>query len=195
MSYDRAAAARDKKVKPQWKLDARAAFLERVKKGRLLEIGAGTGDDSVFFKKSGLEVVATDLSAEMVALCRAKGVNAYEMDFLSLEFPEGSFDAIYAMLCLLHVPSSDLDQVLRRLKALLRPDGLLFVGVYGGQDEEGLSPNDDHDPPRFFSFRSDETLLAAARKHFEVVDFHVVEPEDFHFQSLTLRRSDTVNAS
>ena len=92
------------------------------------------------------------------------------------------------MLCLLHVPGPDLADVLRRLKALLRPAGLLFVGVYGGRDESGRFPEDDHDPPRFFAFRSDETLVGAVSAHFEVVDFHVVEPDDFHFQSLTLRK-------
>jgi len=175
-------------VKHQWKLDERAAFLERVGHGRLLEVGAGTGGDSLFFKENGLEVIATDLSAEMVALCRAKGINAYEMDFLSLEFPDESFDAVYAMLCLLHVPDADLDLVLRRLKALLRPDGLLFIGAYGGTGEEGTRPEDDHVPPRFFVFRTDEAILEAVQRRFELVGFHVVEPDDFHFQSITLRK-------
>ena len=154
----------------------------------MLEVGAGTGADAKFFADRGIEVVATDLSAEMVSLCRAKGLEAYQADFLSLDFPPASFDAVYAMLCLLHVPDDDLDRVLERLAVLLRPEGLLFVGVYGGNDEHGRFPEDDHDPPRFFAFRSDAAVRAAVEARFEVLDFHVVEPDDFHFQSLTARK-------
>lgn len=45
-------------------------FLRRLQQAnctRLLEIGAGTGQDSVFFASHGLDVVATDMSAAMVA--------------------------------------------------------------------------------------------------------------------------------
>ncbi|MFG1697494.1 class I SAM-dependent methyltransferase [Nonomuraea sp. NPDC049309] len=45
-------------------LPSRAAFLDLVRSGdgrRLLEIGAGTGQDSLYFKENGLDVVAVDL--------------------------------------------------------------------------------------------------------------------------------------
>jgi len=136
----------------------------------------------------GLSVVATDLSAEHVRRSREKGIEAYEMDFLHLDFPPLSFDAIHAMLCVLHVPDADLSRVLEALNALLVPGGLLFVGTYGGNDEHGSHTHDDHDPPRYFAFRSDETMRRAVEQHFDVVDFHVIAPDDFHFQSFTLRK-------
>jgi SAM-dependent methyltransferase len=73
-----------------------------------LEIGAGTGNDGLYFQNNGLDVTCTDLSPDMVNLCREKGLKAYVMDFLSLDFPPGSFDAIYALNCLLHVPTREL---------------------------------------------------------------------------------------
>ena len=54
---------------------------------RLLEIGSGTGQDSVFFASHGLDVVATDMSAAMVARCRDKGLVARVMDFSQLDCP------------------------------------------------------------------------------------------------------------
>ena len=196
-TYDRAGAVLSFGQDARWR-ERLVSLLDAGSEDVVLDVATGTGLVArAIAERYGCHVVGLDRSADMLSAAAARDghIPLVRARAESLPFPDGSFDAIYAMLCLLHVPPSDLDQVLRRLKALLRPDGLLFVGVYGGQDEEGLSPNDDHDPPRFFSFRSDETLLAAARKHFEVVDFHVVEPDDFHFQSLTLRRSDTVNAS
>jgi SAM-dependent methyltransferase len=194
LAYDRGAAQRDGFDKEHWKLVERAGFLARVRAHggatpagiRLLEVGAGTGQDSVFFAESGLDVVATDLSPEMVARCRAKGVDARVMDVLQLDLPPGSFDAVYSMNCLLHVPSADLPAVLRAIRGVLRPGGLCYLGSYGGAGDEGVWPQDWHDPPRFFSWRTDEQIQEYARESFAIVDFHVVVEADHHFQSLTL---------
>jgi SAM-dependent methyltransferase len=192
LSYDGAADRRDQQTKHEWKLAERAAFLHRLQAencARLLEIGAGTGQDSAFFAQHGLTVLATDLSAEMVARCREKGLDALVMDFSRLEFATAEFDAVHAMNCLLHVPNTDLPVVLAEIARVLRPGGLFFLGVYGGSEEEGLADADDHVPARFFSWRSDDQILQFASQHFEVVDFHVAEPGTNHrFQSLTLRR-------
>lgn len=194
-AYDRGAGARNEAsgMKEPWKLAERDAFLARLcAEGRqtLLEIGAGTGQDSVFFQDHGLEVVATDLSPQMVESCRAKGVNAHVRDFLDLGFPEASFDAAYALNCLLHVPNADIAQVLGAIRAVLRPRSLFFMGVYGGEHREGPVEYDYHVPPRFFSLRTDEEIQDLVRPHFEILDFHVVplKRPGFHFQSLTLRR-------
>ena len=135
-AYDARAAWRDGQDKEPWKLAERQAFRERLAPGaRLLEIGAGTGQDSAYFQEEGFAVVATDLSAVMVEHCRAKGIEAHVMDFLHLDFPAGSFDAVFALNCLLHVPNDDLPAVLAAIRAVLRPGGLFFVGVYGADRE------------------------------------------------------------
>jgi SAM-dependent methyltransferase len=192
-AYDGAADRRDRKVKEPWKLAERAAFLCRLQQTsctRMLEIGAGTGQDSVFFASHGLDVVATDLSAAMVARCRDKGLDARVMDFSHLEFPAESFDAVHAMNCLLHVPNAELPAVLVSIARVLRPGGLFFLGVYGNESpEEGPAESDDHVPARFFSWRTDEQIVQFASEFFDVVDFHVAQAgTQYRFQSLTLRR-------
>ncbi|MFI7545416.1 class I SAM-dependent methyltransferase [Actinoplanes sp. NPDC049599] len=191
-AYDARAAWRDGLTKDPWKRAERQAFRDRLTAGtRLLEVGAGTGHDSAFFQQEGLAVVAADLSPAMVERCRAKGIEAHVRDFLRLDFPAGAFDAVYAMNCLLHVPDGDLPAVLAAIRAVLRPGGLFFLGVYGdAENSEGILADDQHEPPRFFSWRTDEHLLAfAAAALFDVVDFHGVDTGHGHrFQSLTLRR-------
>jgi SAM-dependent methyltransferase len=191
-AYDARAAWRDGQSKQPWKLAERQAFRERLMPGiRLLEIGAGTGQDSAYFQEEGFAVVAADLSAVMVEHCRAKGIEAHVMDFLHLDFPVCSFDAVFAMNCLLHVPNHDLPAVLAAVRAVLRPGGLFFVGVYGGNESaEGPIHDDSHVPPRFFSWRTDEELLGfVANARFDVVDFHPVDVgHGYRFQSLTVRR-------
>jgi ubiquinone/menaquinone biosynthesis C-methylase UbiE len=193
-TYDAFASERESSSTQEWKVVERSDFLQRLQtegKTRLLEIGAGTGRDSLFFQEKGLTITAVDLSDEMVAFCRDKGLDAQVMDFYELKFDGGSFDAVYALNCLLHVPKADLPDVLTEIKRVLKPDGLFLMGVYGGQNSEGIWEQDHYEPKRFFSMYSDELLVQAVGQIFEIVDFHTVSMGEgsLHFQSLTLRKT------
>lgn len=195
-AYNLSAEERQQKDVSGWKLEERQAFLDllrREDKTTLLEIGAGPGKDSKFFQENGLQVVSTDLSPEMVRLCRAKGLDAYEMDFKNLAFPDEGFDAIYALNCLLHVPKKDLPGILQKLKMLLKPAGLFFMAVYGGFESEGVWETDYHEPQRFYATYTDEQLLAIVTREFEVESFKSVAPPDgddsgLNSQRLVLRK-------
>ncbi len=196
-SYNREQAEqRNQAEKDAWKVTERQQFLALLQqegKTTLLEIGAGTGNDSLFFQDNGLNVVCTDLSSAMVTFCRDKGLKAYEMDFMSLDFPSGSFAALYALNCLLHVPTRDLATVLQKLRELLRPGGLFFLGVYGGMQQEGVHEDDQHQPPRFFAHHTDEFMQQATAPFFDLVSFKVIpiQGKPWHFQSMVLRRRDS----
>jgi SAM-dependent methyltransferase len=189
-AYDGSAEARSSSRRAPWQLQERDAFLARLQsEGRhsLFEVGAGAGHDSQYFADSGLTVVATDLSPQMVAMCRRRGLNALVMDVLHLDLPIGAFDAAYAMNSLLHIPNADLPDALAAVRRSLKPGALFYLGLYGGPEPfEGVLSSDWHIPNRFFSFRTDSQVLAAVEPHFHVEDFHVVE-DDGHFQALTLR--------
>jgi SAM-dependent methyltransferase len=193
-AYDAAVEQRDAMVKSPWKRGERRAFRDRLRaegRTRLLEVGAGTGQDGRYFQEQGLDVMAVDLSPGMVARCRDKGLDARVMDIAHPDLPPASFDAVYAMNCLLHVPNADLPAVLAAIRDLLRPDGLFYFGQYGGFGEEGVAGKDDHDPPRFFAWRTAEQLHRYARDAFDVVDYHPIPVYDGGvFHSLTLRRRD-----
>lgn len=192
-AYDRGAEQRDTAGLPAWKIAERADFLALLKtegKQTLLEIGAGPGHSSAYFRDQGLDVTCNDLSPEMVRLCREKGLRAHVMDFLHLDFPPASFDAVFALNCLLHVPGADLDRVLAAVHRLLRPDGLFFYGVYGGWSFEGIWPEDEHDPKRYFVFYPDDELRRRVSRLFDEVSFHTIAVDrdrESHFQSLILR--------
>ena len=68
---------------------------------------------------------------------------------------------------------------------------MFFLGLYGGFNREGVWEEDTYEPKRFFSFYTDEQLLAAVGGFFDVASFDrvVVESADprFHFQSLVLQ--------
>jgi SAM-dependent methyltransferase len=174
VSYNRAVEERDQKQITQWKIELRDKFfslLENEGKANLLEIGAGTGDDSLFFQDHGMEVTCTDLSPENVRRCLSKGLNAIELDFKNLGFPSSSFDAIYAMNCLLHAPQKDFEVILESIYDLLKPTGLFFLGQYGGREFEGSYPEDHYNPKRFFSFLTDAQIQRLAGAKFKIEHF------------------------
>ena len=196
--YNQEAELRNAGEKPDWKINEQKAFIGlalREHKKRLLEIGAGTGHDSKYFMEHGFEVTAIDLSAEMVKKCKEKGIDAYEMDFYNLSALNKKFDCIWAMNTLLHVPKSDLHQVLNDIDAVLNEDGLFFMGVWGGKDTEHDWSGHSAlvDKPRFFSFHSEEKLKETLREVFDIISFkqYDVDRENFDFQAVVMRKKQT----
>jgi len=188
---DDAEGKRDK-----WKLDLRQYFVDLLKKENkktVLELGAGAGLDSQFFKENGFKVLATDLSDEMIKMCQKRGLEASTFDLYDLESLIKKFDAIFSLNVLLHVPRKDIEKVLTGIYNTLNDNGIFFYGVYGGiEEEKTIIDKSKMGLPRFFSFLSDKTILQVVKDKFEVIKFETVDVQGkqkgFHFQSLFLRK-------
>lgn len=191
-TYNKYANIREKNEIQPWKVENRRKFLEIVKKEdktSLLEIGAGIGRDSKFFMDNGLKVKATDLSSEMVALCKEKGIETFELDFYNIHTIKETFDCVWAMNCLLHAEKRNLPLILKEISGVLKPSGLFFMGVYGGEDSEGIWKEDIYTPHRFFSFYTDEAINEVVARCFDIVNFERIETGGkYHFQSIILRK-------
>lgn len=196
VSYDAVADRREEMGEADWRWPIAERFLDLMRlegKTRLVEIGAGVGYTARWFADRGIDVVATDLSPAQVELCRAKGLEAHVRDMYDLDLPAASFDAAWAMNCIHHVPTPDLADVLEGIREILAPGGLLYLGVWGGRDMEGMYDDDFYPPPRFFAIRSDEALRSALAQVFTVVEFatflpdHERDDDGLHMQSAVLR--------
>lgn len=190
-AYDAHAPDREEKGEPEWRDEIRADFAARLASGaRLLEIGAGVGYSAAWFVAEGFDVLATDLSAENVAHCRAKGVRAEVRDMADLSLPARSFDAVWAASCLMHIPNVELPSVLAGIRNIMVPGGWFWAGTWGGADEEGTWDDDPYTPKRFYSFRSDERMRIFYAAHFDVVRFDSLDPMPElgnHYQSALLQ--------
>lgn len=199
-AYDAMVSEREKKLLHSWKAAERARFLAMIQaeaKDTLLEIGVGTGRDSLFFQEHGLRVTCADLSPAMVSHCRKNGLDAHVVDFASLDqhFGPDRFAAIYAVNCLLHVPKADLPTILQKIHTVLAPDGLFYWGQYGGIDQEGAWGGDHYRPQRFFARYSDDKFRALPGTLFQTEAFCIIpnndstgKPSGNHFHSLILRK-------
>jgi len=94
------------------------------RKGKILDIGAGTGDFLSVAKNNGWKTVGVEPSDKAKAIAKSKGVS-----FVSVtsELENHSFDVISMWHVLEHVP--DLDKQIKELKRLLKPTGTLIIAV------------------------------------------------------------------
>jgi len=93
-------------------------------KGRLLDIGAGTGEFLSVAKNDGWQTIGVEPSDRAKAIAKSKGVSFVEQ---TSELENNSFDVISMWHVLEHV--SDLDAQIKELKRLLKPTGTLIIAV------------------------------------------------------------------
>jgi len=93
-------------------------------KGRILDIGAGTGDFLSVAKNDGWQTIGVEPSEKAKAIAKNKGVSFVEQ---TSELENNSFDVISMWHVLEHVP--DLDAQIKELKRLLKPSGTLIIAV------------------------------------------------------------------
>jgi len=102
--------------------------------GRILDIGCGFGLFAAYFAQTqpGRTIVGVDPDARRVAIAK----RTFEKLGLTGEFfaedarsthVDGPFDAAYVLDVMHHVPSDDQIALLRRLRDVLRPGGVLVV--------------------------------------------------------------------
>ncbi len=94
------------------------------KKGKLLDIGAGTGDFLKQIQKSGWDVFGIEPSDQARSLAHKKGI-VLERETTNMQ--SQSYDVITMWHVLEHV--EDLDFQITELKRLLKPNGTLFIAV------------------------------------------------------------------
>ena len=96
----------------------------KSQKGKLLDIGAGTGDFLVAAQKDGWHSTGIEPSTKAKAIALNKGVNF--ADNLS-DLESHSFDVITMWHVLEHVPN--LDEYILELKRLLKSNGTIVIAV------------------------------------------------------------------
>jgi 2-polyprenyl-3-methyl-5-hydroxy-6-metoxy-1,4-benzoquinol methylase len=96
----------------------------KSQKGKLLDIGAGTGDFLVVANNDGWQTIGTEPSEKAKGIAITKGVKFAE-SLSSLE--NNSFDVITMWHVLEHVPN--LEEYIIELKRLLKPSGTIIIAV------------------------------------------------------------------
>ncbi len=177
-TYNHSAKEYDEETKDFWERSPRIIidkFSELVK-GRVLDVGSGSGRDGLILQAAGLQVVCFDASKEMVKLSFERGLESVEGDFDDLPFSDDSFDGVWSYTALLHVPKSQINKPLSEIHRVLKRRGFFGWGMIEGTTEE-YRTSLGVDKPRLFSFYTKEELEDLLKKHgFEIVYFEDFQP-------------------
>ncbi|MBW4521465.1 MAG: class I SAM-dependent methyltransferase [Scytolyngbya sp. HA4215-MV1] len=93
----------------------------------LLDLGCGAGENSVYFAQRGARCVASDYSPGMVEvalkLAESNGVQVEgrTINAMAIDFPDNTFDIVYASNLLHHIPDPEL--TLLEMHRILKPGG------------------------------------------------------------------------
>ena len=133
-------------------------FMARLKPGdAVLDFGCGVGDGAAAMRDAGLDVSCVDASPDMVAMAlELHGMEVRQISFDELT-DEDLYDGVWASFSLLHIPKSDLPDILARLHRALRPGGLLYIGLKSGSGEERDRFG------RFYAYYEEEELAGHIR--------------------------------
>ncbi|MBR9683779.1 class I SAM-dependent methyltransferase [Candidatus Woesearchaeota archaeon] len=188
-SYNQNARELSEKFKELMNLKRREfqRFIDLLQGKKILDLGCGSGDHSLYYKNKGLDVTSIDLSEEMLELCKEKGLNTYLMDIENLEFKSESFDGIWAVTSLLHIPKSRLTEVIKNLNLLLKSEGILYVCVKEGKGEK-LIADQSKNTQRFFAFWEEGELKKLFEKYFILIENKRVQFKNTVFLQVFFRK-------
>ena len=118
-------------------------FLERLPNGKqtILDVGCGSGRDSIFFANQGFDVTAIDGSQNLIDLAKQTDnrINwqCLTFDKIANQNWQNRFTGIWACASLLHMPFDDLTKLLNDLIRCLKSDGILYASFkYGDSERE-----------------------------------------------------------
>ena len=131
------------------------AFLAQLPPGAsILELGCGAGGDTAEMLARGFEVRATDGSPEMAGVAsRHLGRTVETLLFHDLD-EVGAYDAVWANACLLHVPRTELADVLARIWRALKAEGVFYASYKEGDGDGRDTLN------RYYNYPSSDWLRA-----------------------------------
>nr|WP_319998188.1 class I SAM-dependent methyltransferase [uncultured Draconibacterium sp.] len=121
-----------------------ANALKKVPKGKMLELGCGTGHWTELFVSKGFDVIATDISDAMLHQAIEKNLDAeiLKADAGELPFKNESFDVVATVTMMEFVNSKEV--VLNEIYRVLKPGGYLLLGCLNGNSQ--LAKNAANDP-------------------------------------------------
>lgn len=147
---------------------------------QVVEVGCGAGRDGVVIRDAGLTYRGLDLSAEAVRICTMLDLDASEGLATDLPFADASFDAGWSMSTLMHLDGDEMVTALAELTRVVRPGGLVEVGVWGHVRDGERTAEDG----RYFSHVTDESFQGLVStvgvvESFETWDW---QPDGAHYQ-------------
>jgi ubiquinone/menaquinone biosynthesis C-methylase UbiE len=139
--------------------ESRRRFAARLAVGaRVLDVGCGPAHDTAGLRDLGLRAIGFDRSRGMLAQARPHQLPLLLGDMRQLPVRAGALDGLWVCASFLHIPKPDAPVVLRELRRVLRPSGVLFISIKRGQGQRWIVHGSGGQ--RFFVFYQEDELDA-----------------------------------
>jgi ubiquinone/menaquinone biosynthesis C-methylase UbiE len=106
-------------------------ILNAKKSERILDVGCGTGRITEFLLKKGYLVSGVEPAQNMVEVCKEK-LNCFNPlikkgDIENIPFKDNSFDKVYTMHVLFHLPKSVIKAGIAEMYRVVKPEGKIYL--------------------------------------------------------------------
>ena len=180
-------------IKPYYLLKK---FLPQITPGKVLDIGSGSGKNSIFLAKNNFEILAIDSEQECInklsALSKKEGlgIKVQKTDIRNFKFYK--YSSILALNCLQFMKKSERNILIDKIKGSIEPAGLIFVSVFTIQDnsykqflkknkqpvEENTFYSKNND--QYWNFFNPNELKSYFKNNFEILYYNEKIIEDAH---------------
>ena len=136
------------------------SFLNKINKGKILELGSGTGHWSEWLLEQGFEVFGIDIAEKMLEIAKSKNLQncTFEkMSMTDLSFEDNSVENIIAITSLEF--SIDLDKTFSEIKRVLKPEGYFIAAVLNSNSIIGRTKSNNPTFSNANFFTEEELLL------------------------------------
>ncbi len=117
----------------------------------ILDVGCGSGRDSMFFKSVGYKVKAIDGSEKLCELASAYlGEKVENKRFMEIDYSD-LFEGIWANASLLHAERNTIDSVVEKLWKALKEKGIIYASFKHGDGDRVQGD-------RYYNDQNDKTI-------------------------------------
>lgn len=168
------------------------SFLRQNKVKKILDLGCGTGRNTVYLNDNGFNVLSCDISNEALKIAKknVKDVSFVRCSMSRLSFPDNFFDGIVCNHVLQHGMINDIKKAINEMYRVLKKGGVILLEVastesskyLNGQEIEtntriNVGGYDGHVPHHFFIREELEELF----KFFKILQLsHEINPSELN---------------
>lgn len=160
-------------------------FLEKIPKGKALDLGCGNGRNSLFLAKKGFSVCTIDIDPKIIKNFRQESkrlnlkINIIKADIRKFPIRKNEYDLILAVNSLIFMKKSEAQKTIIKIKKGLKNSGIAIISGFTTKDSSYLKLKKRYKPiekntfkdsnKQYWQFFSKNELKSYFLKNFEIL--------------------------